>query len=159
MVFDASQPLASQTASVYRKIDGEVVYMGDIPDATNYERVEEWISAIHIMEAEPSYFMIFENEGIRSPGIFLVGTHAYVLRKEEGMLEKQDEFMKKKLQDTELSKHIIWASKDGMCLYVDNSMMDADSGGVDPQVQLLCRKTEEVARQVAIHDRLPITSL
>ena len=159
VVFDASQPLGSQTASVFRKLDGEVVYMGDIPDATNYERVEEWISAIHIMEAEPSYFMIFENVGIRSPGIFLVGTHADVLRKEEGKLEKQDEFMKKKLQDTELSEHIIWASKDRMCFYVDNSMTDADSGAVDPQVQLLCRKTEEVARQVAKHDKLPMTWL
>ena len=156
VVFDASQPLDSQTASVFRKLDGKVVYMGDIPDATNYERVEEWISAIHIMEAEPSYFMIFENVGIRSPGIFLVGTHADVLREEEGMLEKQDELMKKKLQDTELSEHIIWASKDRMCFYVDNSMTDADSGAVDPQVQLLCRKTEEMARQVAKHDKLPM---
>ena len=159
VVFDASQPLGSQTASVFRKLDGKVEYMGDIADATNYERVEEWISAIHIMEAEPSYFMIFENVGIRSPGIFLVGTHTDVLRKEEGMLEKQDEFMKKKLQDTELSEHIIWASKDRMCFYVDNSMTDADSGDVDPQVQLLCRQTEEVARQVAKHDKLPITWL
>ena len=159
VVFDASQPLGSQTASVFRKLDGKVEYMGDIPDATNYERVEEWISAIHIMEGEPSYFMIFENVGIRSPGIFLVGTHADVLRKEEGMLEKQDEFMKKKLQDTELSEHIIWASKDRMCFYVDNSMTNADSGAVDPQVQLLCRKTEEVARQVAKHNKLPITWL
>ena len=159
VVFDASQPLGSQTASVFRKLDGEVVYMGDIADATNYERVEEWISAIHIMEAEPSYFMIFENVGIRSPGIFLVGTHADVLRKEEGKLEKQDEFMKKKLQDTELSEHIIWASKDRMCFYVDNSMTNADSGAVDPQVQLLCQKTEEVARQVAKHDKLPMTWL
>ena len=159
VVFDASQPLGSQTASVFRKLDGKVEYMGDIPDATNYERVEEWISAIHIMEAESSYFMIFENVGIRSPGIFLVGTHADVLREEEGMLEKQDEFMKKKLQDTELSEHIIWASKDRMCFYVDNSMTDADSGAVDPQVQLLCRKTEEVARQVAKHDKLPMTWL
>ena len=159
VVFDASQPLGSQTASVFRKLDGKVEYMGDIADATNYERVEEWISAIHIMEAEPSYFMIFENVGIRSPGIFLVGTHADLLREEEGMLEKQDEFMKKKLQDTELSEHIIWASKDRMCFYVDNSMTDADSGAVDPQVQLLCGKTEEVARQVAKHSKLPITWL
>ena len=91
--------------------------------------------------------------------MILVGTHADELKDQPGMLEEQDEFMRSRLEGTVLSEHIVRASKDRMCFYVDNTVTDPESGTVDEQVVLLRQKTEKVARQVAQHHQLPITWL
>jgi hypothetical protein len=47
-----------------------------------------------------------------------------------------------------LAKHIIWAQSGKMCFYVDNTVTNPQSGRVDPQVQQLCKRTEEVAQKL-----------
>ena len=160
VVFDACQPMDGKTASQFRSEDGQIVHIPLFDDETNFDRLEEWVSGVHIMEGDQSRrIMIFEKVGIRSPVMFLVGTHVDKLKEQPGMVEKQDAFIRKKLEGTVLAEHIIWASKDMMCFYVDNTLTDPDSGVVDPQVTLLRQKTEEVAHKVAQHHRLPISWL
>ena len=160
VVFDACQPMDGKTPSQFRSEDGQIVHIPLFDDETNFDRLEEWVSGVHIMEGDQSRrIMIFEKEGIRSPVMFLVGTHVDKLKEQPGMMEKQDAFIRKKLEGTVLAEHIIWASKDMMCFYVDNTVTDPDSGVVDPQVTLLRKKTEEVAHKVAQHHRLPISWL
>ena len=160
VVFDASQPLDGKTPSVFRVSKGEIVHIPLFDNETNFDRLLEWMSAIHIMEPDHSHhFMLFDEVGIASPAMFLVGTHADKLREQPGLLERQDELMRNKLEGTVLAKHIIWASKDRMCFYVDNTVTDPQSRTVDPQVCLLRQMTEEVARKVAQHHKLPLTWL
>ena len=160
VVFDASQPLDGKTPSVFRVRKGEIVHIPLFDDETNFDRLLEWMSAIHIMEPDHSrYFMLFDDIGIASPAMFLVGTHADKLREQPGLLERQDELLRNKLEGTVLAEHIIWASKDRMCFYVDNTLTDPQNGTVDPQVRLLRQMTEEVARKVAQHHHLPLTWL
>ena len=160
IVFNSSLRLDVVTPSLFRVREGETIQIPLPNDETNYDRVEEWVSAIHIMEPPTSHRIIeFEKVGIRSPAMLLVGTHADELKDQPGMLEEQDEFMRSRLEGTALSEHIVWASKDRMCFYIDNTMTDPESGTVDEQVVLLRQKTEEVARQVAQHHQLPITWL
>ena len=160
VVFDACQPMDGKTPSQFRSEDGQIVHIPLFDDETNFDRLEEWVSGVHIMEGDQSRrIMIFEKVGIRSPVMFLVGTHVDKLKEQPGMVEKQDAFIRKKLEGTVLAEHIIWASKDMMCFYVDNTLTDPDSGVVDPQVTLLRQKTEEVAHKVARHHRLPISWL
>ena len=160
VVFDASQPLDGKTPSVFRVRKGEIVHIPLFDNETNFDRLLEWMSAIHIMEPDHSHrIMLFDEVGIASPAMFLVGTHADELREQPGVLERQDELMRNKLEGTVLAEHIIWASRDRMCFYVDNTLTDPQSGTVDPQVRLLRQKTEEVARRVAHHHKLPLTWL
>ena len=157
IVFNASLPMDGKTPCQFRSEDGQIIHIPLFNNETNFDRLEEWVSGVHIMEGDQSRrIMIFEKEGIRSPAMFLVGTHADELKEQPGMMEKQDAFIRKKLEGTVLAEHIIWASKDVMCFYVDNTVTDPDSGFVDPQVKLLRQKTEEVAHKVAQHHRLPI---
>ena len=157
IVFNASLPMDGKTPCQFRSEDGKIIHIPLFDNETNFDRLEEWVSGVHIMEGDQSRrIMIFEKEGIRSPAMFLVGTHADELKEQPEMMEKQDAFIRKKLEGTVLAEHIIWASKDVMCFYVDNTVTDPDSGFVDPQVKLLCQKTEEVAHAVAQHHRLPI---
>ena len=160
VVFDACQPMDGKTPSQFRSEDGQIVHIPLFDDETNFDRLEEWVSGVHIMEGDQSRrIMISEEVGIRSPVMFLVGTHFDKLKEQPGMMEKQDAFIRKKLEGTVLAEHIVWASKDMMCFYVDNTVTDPDSGVVDPQVTLLRQKTEEVAHKVAQHHRLPISWL
>ena len=160
VVFDASQPLDGKTPSVFRVRKGEIVHMPLFDNETNFDRLLEWMSAIHIMEPDHSHrIRLFDDIGIASPAMFLVGTHADKLRCKRGLLKKQDMLMRKKLEGTVLAEHIIWASKYRMCFYVDNTMTDPHNGLVDPQVRLLRQKTEEVARKVAQRHKLPVTWL
>ena len=157
IVFNASLPMDGKTPCMFRSEDGTIIHIPLFDNETNFDRLEEWVSGVHIMEGDQSRrIMIFEKVGIRSPAMFLVGTHADELKEQPGMMEKQDAFIRKKLEGTVLAEHIIWASKDVMCFYVDNTVTDPDSGFVDPQVKLLRQKTEEVAHKVAQHHRLPI---
>ena len=157
IVFNASLPMDDKTPCQFRSEDGTIIHIPLFDNETNFDRLEEWVSGVHIMEGDQSRrIMIFEKVGIRSPAMFLVGTHADELKEQPGMMEKQDAFIRKKLEGTVLAEHIIWASKDVMCFYVDNTVTDPDSGVVDPQVELLRHKTEEVAHKVAQHHRLPI---
>ena len=160
VVFDASQPLDGKTPSVFRVRKGEIVHIPLFDNETNFDRLLEWMSAIHIMEPDHSHrIMLFDEVGIASPAMFLVGTHADKLKEQPGLLERQEELMRNKLEGTVLAEHIIWASRDRMCFYVDNTLTDPQSGTVDPQVCLLRQKTEEVARRVAQHHKLPLTWL
>ena len=160
VVFDASQPLDGKTPSVFRVRKGEIVHIPLVDNETNFDRLLEWMSAIHIMEPDHSHrIMLFDEVGIASPAMFLVGTHADQLKEQPGLLERQEELMRNKLEGTVLAEHIIWASRDRMCFYVDNTLTDPQSGTVDPQVRLLHQKTEEVARRVAHHHKLPLTWL
>ena len=157
IVFNASLPMDGKTPCQFRSEDGKIIHIPLFDNETNFDRLEEWVSGVHIMEGDQSRrIMIFEKVGIRSPAMFLVGTHVDELKEQPGMMEKQDAFIRKKLEGTVLAEHIIWASKDVMCFYVDNTVTDPDSGVVDPQVKFLRQKTEEVAHKVAQHDRLPI---
>ena len=127
VVFDASQPLGGKTPSFFRVRKGDIVRIPLFDDETNFDRLFEWMSAIHIMEPDHSHrIMLFDEVGIASPAMFLVGTHADRLSEQPHLLERQDEFMRKKLEGTVLAKHIIWASKDKnrMCFYVDNTLTD-----------------------------------
>ena len=160
VVFDASQPLDGRSPTVFRVRKGEIVQIPLLDDETDFDRLLEWMSAIHIMEPDHSLrIMLFDEVGIASPAMFLVGTHADKLRKQSGLLERQEELLKTKLGSTVLAKHIIWASKDRMCFYVDNTRTDPRRGRVDPQVCLLRQMTEEVARKVAQRHKLPVTWL
>ena len=160
VVFDASQPLDGKSPTVFRVRKGEIVQIRLLDDETNFDRLLEWMSAIHIMEPDHSLqIMLVDEVGIASPAMFLVGTHADKLREQPGLLERQEELLKTKLGSTVLAKHIIWASKDRMCFYVDNTLTDPRRGRVDPQVRLLRQMTEEVARKVAQHHKLPVTWL
>ena len=160
VVFDACQPMDGKTPSQFRSEDGQIVHIPLFDGETNFDRLKEWVSGVHIMEGDQSRrIMIFEKVGIRSPVMFLVGTHVDKLKEQPRMMEKQDAFIRKKLEGTELAENIIWASKDMMCFYVDNTVTDPDSGVVDPQVTLLRQKTEKVAHKVAQHHRLPISWL
>ncbi|XP_062512444.1 uncharacterized protein LOC134188264 [Corticium candelabrum] len=157
IVFNASLPMDGKTPCQFCSEDGQIIHIPLFDNETNFDRLEEWVSGVHIMEGDQSRrIMIFEKEGIRSPAMFLVGTHVDELKEQPGMMEKQDAFIRKKLEGTVLAEHIIWASKDVMCFYVDNTVTDPDSGVVDPQVKLLRQKTEDVAHKVAQHHRLPI---
>ena len=160
VVFDASKALDAITPSTYR-LEGHIICIDQFGNQTNYDRVEEWISAIHIMEPAVSRrIMIFEEEGIASPAVFLVGTHADEAEKQPGLLDKQDEFLRNKLKHSVLARHIVWASpKQRMCFYVDNTLTNPSSGKVDPQVSLLREKTEQIARNVRQRHKLPITWL
>ena len=112
------------------------------------------------MEPDHSHrIMLFDDIGIASPAMFLVGTHADKLREQPGLLERQEELMRNQLEGTVLAKHIIWASKDRMCFYVDNTLTNPQNGRVDSQVRRLRQKTEEVARKVAQRHKLPLTWL
>ena len=127
---------------------------------SNYDRVEEWISAIHIMESDDlCQSVLFEEIEIALPAIFLVGTHADELARHRGMVKRQDDFMRKKLEGTVMVKHIVWASKYKMCFYVNNTLTNPDNKVVDPQVVMLRRKTEELAQKLTQHHKLPITWL
>jgi GTPase SAR1 family protein len=161
IVWDVSLPLDAITGSVFIFREGETVHNIILPsDETNYDRIEEWISAIHIMEPSNSRrTILFEKVGIRSPAVFLVGTHADELKSEPDMLERQEKFLRDRLEGTVLAEHIVWASKDKMCFYVDNTLSNQQNGTVDKQVILLRQKTEEVARQMAQHHQVPITWL
>ena len=160
VVFDASQPLDGKTPSVFRVRKGEIVQVPLFDDETNFDRLFEWMSAVHIMESDHSHrIMLFDVVGIASPAMFLVGTHADKLREQPGLLERQDELMRHQLEGTVLAEHIVWASVDRMCFYVDNTQTDPQSGTVDPQVCLLRQMTEEVARKVAQQHKLPLTWL
>ena len=160
VVFDASLPLDGKTPSGFRVRKGEIVRIPLFDDETNFDRLLEWMSAIHIMEPDHSHhIMLFDDIGIASPAMFLVGTHADKLREQHGQLQRRDESMRNKLEGTVLAEHIIWASKDRMCFYVDNTLTNPKSGTVDPQVCLLRQMTEEVARKVAQHHHLPLTWL
>ena len=160
VVFDASQPLDGKTPSLFRVSKGETVHIPLFDNETNFDRLLEWMSAIHIMEPDHSLrIMLFDEAGIASPAMFLVGTHADKLKEQPGLLERQEELLKQKLEGTVLAKHIIWASKDRMCFYVDNTITDPQEGIVDPQVRLLRQMTEEVALKVAQHHQLPVTWL
>ena len=160
VVFDASQPLDGRSPTVFRVRKGEIVQIPLLDDETDFDRLLEWMSAIHIMEPDHSLqIMLFDEVGIASPAMFLVGTHADKLREQPGLLERQEELLKTKLGSTVLAKHIIWASKDRMCFYVDNKLTDPQRGRVDPQVRLLRQMTEEVARKVAQCHKLPVTWL
>ena len=160
VVFDASQPLDGRTPSLFRVKEGKIVHVPLFDDETNFDRLLEWMSAIHIMEPDHSHrIMVFDEVGIASPAMFLVGTHADKAREQPGMLETQDELMRKKLEDTVLAEHIIWASKNRMCFYVDNTLTNPQRGRVDPQVCILRQMTEEVACKVAQHHKLPLTWL
>ena len=160
VVFDASQPLDGKTPSVFRVRKGEIVHMPLFDNETNFDRLLEWMSAIHIMEPDHSHCIrLFDDIEIASPAMFLVGTHADKLRYKRGLLKEQDMLMRKKLEGTVLAEHIIWASKDRMCFYVDNTLTNPHNGRVDPQVRLLRQKTEEVARKVAQRHKLPLTWL
>jgi acyl-CoA-binding protein len=120
------------------------------------------MSAIHIMEADHSHeIMLFEEVGIASPAMFLIGTHADKLKEKPGLLERQEELLKKKLEDTVLANHVIWASKanNRMCFYVDNTLTNPSTGTVDAEVVQLRQMTEEVARRVAQWHKLPVTWL
>ena len=113
IVFDASQPLDGKAPSVFHVRKGEIIHIPLFDDETNFDRLLDWMSAIHIMEPDHSHHIIlFDEEGIVSSAMFLVGTHADKLREQPGLMKRQDEFMKKKLEGTVLAKHIIWASKD-----------------------------------------------
>ena len=158
VVFDASQPLEGKTPSIFRVKKGEIVRIPYFDNETNFDRVEEWISAIHVMEPEHEHnTRLFEELGIASPAIFLVGTHADEMEKQPGLLESQEAFILTKLKNSELFGHIVRASEDRICFYVDNTITNPNSGTVDPQVRLLRKKTEDVARKMAQHHRLPIT--
>jgi hypothetical protein len=163
VVFDASQPLDAKNPSLFRVRKGTVLHIPTFFDnETNIDRLLEWMSAIHIMEPDHSdQIMLFDEVGIASPAMFLIGTHADKLRKGRGLLKRQDKLMQQKLKGTVLAKHIIWASKkrNRMCFYVDNTITNPQSGRVDPQVHLLRQMTEEVARKVAQHHTLPISWL
>ena len=149
IVFNASLPMDGKTPCQFRSEDGQIIDIPLFDNETNFDRLEEWVSGAHIMEGDQSRrFMILEKVEIRSPAMFLVGTHADELKEQPGMMEK--------LEGTVLAEHIIWASKDVMCFYVDNTVTDPDSGVVDPQVKLLRQKTEDVAHKVAQYHRLPI---
>ena len=160
VVFDASKPLEAKTPSIFR-VEGDKIHIIEFDkEVTNYDRLEEWIAAIHIMEDDQSRpTIVFEGQGILSPAMFLIGTHADELKEQPGLLERQESFLRSKLEGTELCKHIVWASKDRMCFYVDNTLTNPDTGVVDPQVLLLRQVTEEVARRVAQQHKLPITWL
>ena len=145
VVFDASQPL-----------DGKI----PLVDETNFDRLLEWMSTIYAMEADHSHHIILFGEVQKAlPVMFLVGTHADKLREQTGLLEREEGLMRKELEGTVLAEHIIWASKDRMCFYVDNTLTDLQSGAVDDQVVLLRQKTEQVAHQVSQHLKVPVTWL
>ena len=154
VVFDASQPLEGE---IPRK--QEIVHV-PLVDDTNFDQLLEWMSTIYVMEADHSHhIMLFGEVRKALPVMFLVGTHADKLREQPGLLERQDGSMRKKLEGTVLAEHIIWASKDKMCFYVDNTLTDLQSGTVDDQVVLLRQKTKQVAHQVAQHHKVPVTWL
>ena len=160
IVFDASKPLQDRTSSIFHVKRGEVVSIYRCDNETNYDRVEEWISAIHIMETDDlRQTVLFEEMRIALPVIFLVGTHVDVLVQQGGSVKTQDDFMRKKLEGTVMAKHIVWASKYRMCFYVDNTLTNPDNKVVDPQVVMLRRKTEELAQKLTQHHKLPITWL
>jgi ankyrin repeat protein len=157
VVFDASQPLKGKTPSIFRERNGKIVHIPYFDDETNFDRMEEWLSAIHIMEPEHEQnSKLFEELGILSPAIFLVGTHADEMRKQPGLQESQETYILSKLKNSELFGHIVKASKGRLCFYVDNTLTNPDSGTVDPQVHLLRKRTENVARKMAQRHRLPI---
>ena len=80
---------------------------------TNFDQVEEWISAIHVMELEHEHNTgLFEELGIASPAVFLVGTHADEMEKQPGLLESQEAFILTKLKNSDLFGHIVRASED-----------------------------------------------
>ena len=59
------------------------------------------------MEPDHSHrIMLFDEEGIASPAMFLVGTHVDKLRKQPGLMKRQDEFMRKKLEGTVNAYHM-----------------------------------------------------
>ena len=160
IVFDASKPLQDRTPSIFRVKQGEIVSIYRCDNETNYDRVEEWVSAIHIMETDDlRQTVLFEEMRIALPVIFLVGTHVDILVQQGGSVKTQDDFMRKKLEGTVMAKHIVWASKYRMCFYVDNTLTNPDNKVVDPQVHLLRKKTEELAQKLTQHHKLPITWL
>ena len=160
IVFDASKPLQDRTPSIFRVKQGEIVSIYRCDNETNYDRIEEWVSAIHVMETDDlRQTVLFEEMGIALPVIFLVGTHVDVLVQQGGSVKIQDDFMRKKLEGTVMAKHIVWASKCRMCFYVDNTLTNPDSAVVDPQVRLLRKKTEKLAQKLTQHHKLPITWL
>ena len=90
VVFDSCQPMDGKTPSQFCSEDGKIIYIPLFHDETNFDRLEEWVSGLYTMEGDQTRrIMIFEREGIRSPPMFLVGTHADKLKEEPGMMEKQ----------------------------------------------------------------------
>ena len=160
VVFDVSLPLGKRAKSTFRCPGGENEEIAVDSVETNYDRLEEWLSSICVMEPPAQPSLPTDGEIDRQPPyIFLVGTHRDKLgrRKTEvrKFLEAQNDYLKNKLKGKDFSSHIIPASPDLLFYAVDNTKSSsAKKAKRDPSVIALEKDVEDFAKKLA--RRIPL---
>ena len=160
VVFDVSLPLGDSAKSTFRSQDGEHEEIAVDSMETNYDRLEEWLSSICVMEppAQPSLPSDGQVER-KPPYIFLVGTHRDKLgrRKTEvqKFLKEQNDYLKKKFKGKDFYSHIIPASPGLLFYAIDNTKSSpAKKAKRDPSVIALEKDVEDFAKKLS--RRIPL---
>ena len=91
-VFDASIPLEEPARSEFRVSGSQPVLIDVTPGETYYDRLEEWISAAHLMQPPGSRTVYKDDLGeLVRPVVFLVGTHKDKVSSE--FLDKRNRYL------------------------------------------------------------------
>eukprot|EP00118_Oscarella_pearsei_P023929 m.293732 g.293732 ORF g.293732 m.293732 type:complete len:1094 (+) comp40740_c0_seq29:402-3683(+) len=160
-VFDASIPLDEESLSEFRQFGQEPLQIDVLPGETYYDRLEEWISAIHLMQPPDERTVLHRGSSEHeSPLVFLVGTHKDKALETPGLLKKQDDFLRRKLEGKSFWKHVVEASKDCVFFAVDNTKSDPENpDDEDEDVKRLQLRAEETAKQLTGTHKVPIKFL
>eukprot|EP00118_Oscarella_pearsei_P022833 m.267433 g.267433 ORF g.267433 m.267433 type:complete len:835 (+) comp40513_c0_seq8:477-2981(+) len=147
-VFDASKPLHCVEESTFKFSETEVFVRGS--NETNYDRLEEWISAICLMRGPEQRKLIkHDRMNYEEPLIFLVGTHRDQIKgtpeEVELFLEQQNEYLEKRFKGKGFLPHIIPATDTRYFYAVDNTLSDPGKGKEDEEVVALKKKTQEIS--------------
>ena len=155
VVFDVSLPLGELAKSTFRSPDGKHEEIAVDLTETNYDRLEEWLSSICVMEPPAQPSLPTDGQVDRQPPyIFLVGTHRDKLgrRKKEvqTFLNAQNEYLKKKFEGKDFSYHIIPASSDLLFYAVDNTKSSpGEKAKRDPSIISLEKDVEDFAKNLS----------
>ena len=151
VVFDVSLPLADLAKSSFRSLGEEHEIAVDSIE-TNYDRLEEWLSSICVMEPPD---LSPNGQGERNaPYIFLVGTHRDKLGRKKAerqkFLKMQNDYLKEKFKGRDFFSHIIPASPDTLFYAVDNTKSSPGKKAKrDQSVVNLERDVEEFAKKLS----------
>ena len=160
-VFDASVPLDSQSSSYFRAPGSEPVKIDEFPGKTYYDRLEEWISAVYLMEP-PDNRKVFYDRGNRceTPSVLIVGTHKDKAELVPGLLERQNKYLEERLKGKSFWKHVVEASENRVFFAIDNTKSDPQAPtSEDRDVQLLRLKAEEIAKDLSGVRKVPLKFL
>ena len=158
-VFDASIPLEEPAQSEFRVAGSQPVPVDVAPGETCYDRLEEWISAAHLMQPPDSRTVYEDEKGeLVCPVVFLVGTHKDKVSFE--FLEKQNSYLLSRLRGKAFWGNIVPASQSRLFFAVDNTKSDPSKpDDEDEEVLRLRLKAELTAKRLSVASKIPIKFL